>query len=221
MTYLGSCDLKAPQDDELYTQAITTDQTRAAKIIGQDGYRIRKLKARRHVAIDTEYLAEDRTFIVKGTKENVKATIKEIQDLITSTVRADFEAKEPPRKKAVCRNYNTARGCRFGNNCHFLHTKDRPLDRSLLTSEDERTTSQSPYRSRSRDRSPLDRRDRSPRRQSPPRLRRDSRNEPPPTRHWEKRTVWCSDTQGTKGTSWYSMEPASYHPKDLKPSRPK
>ncbi len=231
-------------DEEVeYTQSITTDPARAAKIIGQDGYRIRKLKARRHVAIDTEYIDEDRNFIVKGTKENVKATIGEIENLITSTVRADIEAKQPPRKTAVCRYYNTPQGCRFGNRCHFLHTRDRPLDLSPRTSEEERNSSQRSHQPRSRersptdkrnrspsdrrDRSPLDRRDKSPRPKSPMRPRRDSRNEPPPTRHWEQRKVWSSETkknvypQGSKGNSWYSMEPRSYHPSQAQASKPK
>ena len=47
------------------------------------------MKARRNVTIDTEYVGEEKTFIVRGNRENVKSTIAEIESLITSTVRRD------------------------------------------------------------------------------------------------------------------------------------
>ena len=186
--------------------------------MGHEGYRIRKLKAQRNVRIETEYAADERTFIVTGTQETVKATIGEIQQIIAATLRNDSEQEaHRPRFQTVCRNF--AKGtCRFANRCHFVHAAGL-LDTSL-ESESPRRERQD---SRSRGRSPLSRsqerhrgntsyqnkypqstsRDRGYRPQSPPN-KGDKQDTRPATRHWDNRTIWNSQPK--------DMEPRSYHP---------
>ncbi len=229
-------DKRRHETDEEYKQAITTDQTRAAKIIGHDGYRIKKMKARRNVAIDTEYVGEERTFIVRGNRENVKATITELESLITSTVRRDVaNTNQRPRGGTVCRNYSRG-GCRFGSRCFFLHSREHPLDISL-ESQEERSRSESREggpRPTNRQRSPVQReRDRSP-------LVRDAqRRESYPTpRHWEKKPLPNTQTrpddryekqprdprrepyQRDERAKPQIMESENYHPKDKQYDNP-
>ena len=95
-----------PPMEDNYTEAIRTDGQRAAKVIGQQGYRIKKLKAKRGVQIDTEYQENERIFIVKGEKCAVRKTTGEIHQLISGTTTKDAEANRlQTRERTLCRYF--------------------------------------------------------------------------------------------------------------------
>ncbi len=212
-----------PPTDDSYVEAIRTDGQRAAKVIGQQGYRIRKLKSKRGVQIDTEYQENERVFLVKGEKSAVRKTVGEIHQLINTTTTKDTETYRPQMtERTICRYFEQG-NCRYGNRCRYLHEKGYPVDISPRTPKERRddrrdrsSIRENTARSRSRSpiRSPPRRTARSPER-SPPRPQHYPRSAPP-TRHWESRTVWASGPPRIQEDTRPRYESQTYHPTTYK-----
>ena len=120
----------------------------AAVVIGRGGQRIRAMKEKHDVQIETENVGQNTIFQIRGDDNNCMKALMEIRQIIANTViRGDGIVRQPrsrnPAPTRPCRNYATGH-CRWGNNCRYLHD---------ISQEPE-------SRDSSRDRSPL--RDRSP-----------------------------------------------------------
>ncbi len=121
---------KTPQTPEANPNRVTitikTDKTKAAKVIGKEGQRIKAIKAKNGVNIDTEYLENgSRLFILQGDKENTNKARQEIEKIIQETTREDenkFQEKQRRRSNMICRNYTRGK-CEWGPRCKFIHSK--------------------------------------------------------------------------------------------------
>ncbi len=116
------------------TITVRTNKENAARIIGKDGDRVRSIKKKHKVNIDTEHLdSGERLFKIQGEETSAMNARDEIEDIIKQTEQDNKEKdrqKSDRRSNTTCRNYMKTGKCSWGNRCLFVHRKG-PLDISL------------------------------------------------------------------------------------------
>ncbi len=113
------------------TDSFTTNQTIAAIIIGNQGYRVNKMKTKHNVKIETEYKGQERVFVIHGKAEDVAAAKNEMDQISKETNIIRDPPTRPPKRNIVCRYYKRGQ-CKWDKNCIYLHSKD-PVDISPRT----------------------------------------------------------------------------------------
>ena len=200
-----------PQAEEIRIHKIETTQEKAKFVIGKQGNRIRTLKEKFNVNINTENNRVGNqstcTITIKGSGANTNDAADEIHQIIDNaqhTLRKALEEKEERDKdKEVCRFY--LRGeCDFGLRCRNAHPADTQQERRGRTPK--RHRSPSSHRTTSRHRTPT--RPSSYKHQKSP--RRDSPNRPSShRRHESPKPSTSYDHQGS-----YKPSSRNYHKKE-------
>ena len=201
-----------PQTEDIRIHKIETTQEKAKFVIGKQGNRIRTLKEKYNVNINTENNRIGNqstcTITIKGSGANTNDAADEIHQIIDNaqhTLRKALEEKEERDKdKEVCRFY--LRGeCDFGLRCRNAHPADAQQERRGRTPK--RHRSPSSHRTTSRHRTPT-RPSSSYKHQKSP--RRDSPNRPSShRRHESPKPSTSYDHQGS-----YKPSSRKYHKKE-------